>query len=171
MAPDQKNEPKAPQLPNSFIQLSGTNVLRLDQFRALGLDQPPRELLVLSACQTAIGDRQAELGFAGLATQAGVKSAIGSLWRVDEGGSLAIMTEFYQQLPSARIKAEALQQAQLNMISKKVRIQKRTSAGTELIWTQGAETLPVDAKYPDPKIPDFSHPYYWSGFSLVGNPW
>jgi len=171
VSPDLKNEPEPPQLHNSFIQLSGTNVLRLDQFRALGLDSPPRELLVLSACQTALGDRDAELGFTGLATQAGVKSAIGSLWRVDEGGSLALMTEFYQQLPVARIKAEAIQQAQLNMIGKKVRIQKRNPTGTELIWTKGAEPLPIDSKNPTPRIPDLTHPYYWSGFTLVGNPW
>ncbi len=63
---------------NSYVQLWNTR-LQLNQIRQLGW-QNPIELLVLSACETAIGDRNAELGFAGLAVSAGVKSAIASLW-------------------------------------------------------------------------------------------
>jgi len=62
---------------NSYIQFWQTK-LALDQIRELGLNNPPVELMVLSACRTALGDEEAELGFTGLAVQAGVKSALGS---------------------------------------------------------------------------------------------
>ncbi len=52
---------------------------------------PQVELLVLSACRTVLGD-QAELGFGGLAVKSGAKSALGSLWYVDDGGTLALMS-------------------------------------------------------------------------------
>src|SRR4028119_1614196 len=63
---------------NSYIELWDTK-LRLNQLSGLGWKNPQVELLVLSACKTALGNEDAELGFAGLALQAGVKSAIASL--------------------------------------------------------------------------------------------
>lgn len=50
----------------------------------MGWNHAQVELLVLSACSTAKGDEYAELGFAGLAVQAGVKSALATLWRVSD---------------------------------------------------------------------------------------
>jgi CHAT domain-containing protein len=55
-----------------------------------------------------LGDEQAEFGFGGLAVAAGVKSAVASLWYVSDEGTLGLMSEFYQQLKTAPIKAEAL---------------------------------------------------------------
>ncbi|NEO87831.1 MAG: CHAT domain-containing protein [Spirulina sp. SIO3F2] len=56
--------------------------------RSLGwYDRPQVELLVLSACETALGDAQAKLGFAGLAVQTGAKSALASLWQVSDVGT------------------------------------------------------------------------------------
>jgi Uncharacterized protein conserved in bacteria len=57
--------------------------------------------MVLSACRTALGDEQTELGFAGFAFQAGVKSVLASLWYVSDEGTLALMSEFYQQLKNS----------------------------------------------------------------------
>ena len=51
---------------NSYIQMSDSR-LGLDKIRELSLHNPTVELLVLSACRTALGDKQAELGFTGLA--------------------------------------------------------------------------------------------------------
>ncbi len=42
---------------NSYIQLWSNDKLRLDQMRQLGWNNPPVELLVLSACRTAVGYR------------------------------------------------------------------------------------------------------------------
>ncbi|WP_426587025.1 CHAT domain-containing protein [Dapis sp. BLCC M229] len=63
----------------SYIQLWDEK-LRLNQVRHLGWNNPAVELLVLSACQTAVGNKEAELGFAGFAVATGVKSVLGSLW-------------------------------------------------------------------------------------------
>ena len=66
---------------NSFIQFSDRK-LNLEQLADLDLEIPEVDLLVLSSCNTALGDKDAEFGFAGLAMQAGVKSALASLWGV-----------------------------------------------------------------------------------------
>ncbi|MGL6282937.1 MAG: CHAT domain-containing protein, partial [Microcoleaceae cyanobacterium] len=108
---------------NSYIQFWDQK-LRIDQLRQLNLSDPQVELLVLSACTTAIGDEDAELGFAGLAVQAGVKSALASLWYVSDTGTLALMTEFYRQLKIKPMKAEALRQAQLALLYKQVRLEE-----------------------------------------------
>ena len=50
---------------NSYIQLWGSEQIKLDEMRELGWAQPTVELLVLSACRTAVGDKNAELGFSG----------------------------------------------------------------------------------------------------------
>ncbi len=77
---------------------------------------------MLSACQTALGDRQAELGFAGLAVAAGVKSVLASLWNVSDLGTLGLMGQFYQEYGEFANKAEALRQAQLAMLKGQVRV-------------------------------------------------
>ncbi len=91
--------------------------LPLPNLRSIKWNNPPVELLVLSACQTAVGNDNVELGFAGLAVQSGVKSALASLWHISDEGTLGLMTEFYEQLKTAPIKAEALRRAQLAMMS------------------------------------------------------
>ncbi len=97
---------------NSFIQLWDQDAVRLNQLPSLDLGRPPVELLVLSACQTALGDREAELGFAGLALQAGAKSALGSLWQVSDEATFELMKGFYTALKTAPYKAQALRFAQ-----------------------------------------------------------
>jgi CHAT domain-containing protein/lipopolysaccharide biosynthesis regulator YciM len=75
------------------------------------------ELLVLSACQTAIGDKRAALGIAGVAVRAGARSTIASLWNVNDASTAALMHQFYQVLSSNQgTKAEALRQAQLALL-------------------------------------------------------
>jgi CHAT domain-containing protein len=150
---------------NSYIQLSDTQ-LRLDQLRQLGWSNPPVELLVLSACRTALGDEQAELGFGGLAVAAGVKSALASLWYVSDQGTLALMSEFYGQLKTAPIKAEALRQAQIAMIKGQVRIQDG-----QLLRTGQQGSLPLPPGLAQFGDKNFSHPYYWAAFTMIGSPW
>ncbi|HBK65590.1 MAG TPA: hypothetical protein DD000_19380 [Cyanobacteria bacterium UBA11166] len=146
----------------SYIQLWNSK-LRLDQIRQLGWHNPPVELLVLSACRTALGDEEAELGFAGLAVQAGVKSALASLWYVSDEGTLGLMTEFYQELKISSIKAEALRQAQLAMLRGEVQIEsgKLRSGGEEIILPP--ELVRVGNL-------QLTHPYYWAAFTMIGSP-
>ncbi|MEQ9626003.1 CHAT domain-containing protein [Coleofasciculus chthonoplastes] len=146
---------------NSYIQLWNSK-LRLDQLPELGWNNPPVELLVLSACRTALGDENAELGFAGLAVQAGVKSTLASLWYVSDEGTLALMTQFYDQLKTAPIKAEALRQVQIDMLKGKIKLENG-----QLITSAGTILLPSEL----PQSQDLTHPYYWASFTMVGNPW
>lgn len=84
----------------------------------LGLAQPI-ELLVLSACQTAAGDRRATLGLAGFALRSGARSTIASLWSVSDQATADLMREFYRQIANQDnlvSKAEALRQAQLTVL-------------------------------------------------------
>ncbi len=97
--------------------------------------QPGIELLVLSACQTAKGDKRSALGIAGVAAQAGARSTLASLWLVEEASTAQLMGKFYQGLKKNLPKAEALRQAQLTLLAS----------------------------------PEYSHPYYWSSFILVGS--
>ncbi|MGL5833997.1 MAG: CHAT domain-containing protein [Waterburya sp.] len=75
------------------------------------------ELLVLSACQTATGDKQAVLGLAGLAVSAGARSTIASLWNVNDASTALMMNQFYQGLVNKKLGiAEAFRQAQLSLL-------------------------------------------------------
>ncbi|NER35211.1 MAG: CHAT domain-containing protein [Oscillatoria sp. SIO1A7] len=157
---------------SSYIQLWGREQLQLDSLRELGWHNPPVELLVLSACRTALGDEQAELGFAGLAVQAGVKTALASLWYVNDQGTLGLMTEFYSQLAATlenarpSIKAEALRQAQIAMIRGQVRL-----SGGQLRLSKSLDGVPLPPSLARLGNQDLSHPYYWSSFTMIGSPW
>ena len=99
----------------------------------------PIELLVLSACETAIGDDRAALGLAGVATRAGARSTVGSLWTINDASTAEFMSRFYQELAQPQVsKAAALRRAQLAFLT----------------------------DYP---ATDYNRPYHWAAFILVGN--
>ena len=75
------------------------------------------DLLVLSACQTAKGDRRSALGIAGLAAQSGARSTIATLWLVNSDSTVQLISKFYEGLKNGLPKAEALRQAQLSLLS------------------------------------------------------
>jgi CHAT domain-containing protein len=80
-------------------------------------DTNPIELLVLSACQTATGDKRAALGLAGLAVRSGARSTLATLWSVNDESTAQLMVEFYRQLTQSQVsKAQALRQAQLTLL-------------------------------------------------------
>ncbi|MEL6927877.1 MAG: CHAT domain-containing protein, partial [Cyanobacteria bacterium J06600_6] len=158
---------KAGDLSDSYIQFYDEQ-LKIPQLQQLSeelgwnSDATPIELLVLSACETALGDQEAELGFAGLAVQAGVKSALASLWYVSDLGTLALMGEFYDQLGTTLVKAEALRQTQLEMLGGNVKVDNR-----QVKLSNGADlALPED--FPEGSL-TLDHPYFWSSFTLIGN--
>jgi CHAT domain-containing protein/tetratricopeptide (TPR) repeat protein len=104
------------------------------------------ELVVLSACQTALGQRVSGEGILGLTWAlfvAGAPSSVVSLWLVDDDSTRALMTDFYRRLTAAgeaqaaASKAEALRQAQLRLL-------------------KGKDGL-------------YQHPFYWAPFVLVGD--
>ncbi|HAZ47846.1 MAG TPA: hypothetical protein DDW76_32645 [Cyanobacteria bacterium UBA11369] len=102
------------------------------------------ELLVLSACETAKGDKRAALGLAGIAVRAGARSTLATLWPVDDSSTAFLMSEFYRQLAHSQAesgnevtRAAALQRAQITL------------------WNH--------------KNQDWKRPYFWAAYVLIGN--
>jgi CHAT domain-containing protein len=91
---------------------------RLDQYVGLfKFRDKPLELLTLSACETAAGDDRAALGLAGIAIKAGARSALATLWFINDEAASALIAEFYRQLQDPSVsKAVALQRAQVKML-------------------------------------------------------
>lgn len=96
------------------------------------------DLIVLSACQTALGKESGGEGLVGLThsfMSAGAKSVVASLWKVDDRATAALMAEFYVGiLKKGMTPAAALRSAQLKIMQQK----------------------------------QWSAPYYWAGFVLQG---
>ena len=107
--------------PQKTFLLTYSEKLSMDQLEKLiGLSRfrdKPVELLTLSACQTAVGDDRAALGLAGVAIKAGARSAVASLWFVDDEATSQLIVDFYRELQNPSLsKAKALQKAQQKML-------------------------------------------------------
>ena len=111
------------------------------------LNSPQEDLRVLSACRTALGDEQAELGFNRLG---GAKSS--------ENG--------YRQLDPVPFKAEALRQAQIAMLKSEGRLKN-----AQLRVPGLAEGVPLPLELCKLGNVNLSHPYDWAAFTIVGRPW
>jgi CHAT domain-containing protein len=78
----------------------------------------PLELLTLSACDTAAGDDRAALGLAGMAIKAGARSALATLWNINDEAAVDLVIDFYRELKDSSIsRAVALQRAQVKLIN------------------------------------------------------
>lgn len=111
----------APDADNSFL-LTAEGKLTFTQFAQivgrLRFRKQPLELLTLSACETARGDDRAALGLAGVAIQAGARSAIATLWLVEDNAAALVMKEFYRRLQAPAVsRSQALQEAQLTLLA------------------------------------------------------
>ena len=112
-----------------------------DRFLGIGdrINRRGVELLTLSACKTATGDKRATLGLAGIAVRAGARSTLATLWKVEDDSTAAITIQFYKLLKDKKLtKAQALRQAQLYLME----------------------------QHPNS---NYKLPYYWAPFVLVGN--
>lgn len=113
---------------------------------------PRVDLVVLSACETGLGGKLGNgeeiLGFGYQIQKTGARSALASLWAVDDNSTQSLMTSFYTLLPSGKLtKAQALRQAQIALITGNLPVS---------LQQQGIGS-------------SFSHPYYWAPFILIGN--
>lgn len=110
--------------------------LSLNQIYNLNLNS---DLVVLSACQTALGKDVRGEGLIGLTRgfmYAGAKRVVASLWKVDDAATAEFMKRFYQNL-----------------------LQKKLSSVAALKQTK------MEMK----QIPRFRSPYFWAGFTLQGD--
>jgi CHAT domain-containing protein/tetratricopeptide (TPR) repeat protein len=79
----------------------------------------PIELLVLSACKTANGDRRASLGLAGMSIQVGTRSTVASLFKAKDTPTSELIKYFYDKLGEHGVtRAEALHYAQHKLFQK-----------------------------------------------------
>jgi CHAT domain-containing protein/Flp pilus assembly protein TadD len=113
------------------------------------------DLVVLSACKTAVGGELGNgeeiLGFGYQIQRTGARAAIASLWSVDDGGTQALMDAFYAALQQPGVsKADALRQAQVALITGDLSNLNLTDAEQE-------------------QMQNFTRPYYWAPFILIGN--
>jgi CHAT domain-containing protein len=134
---------------NTFIVTGDSKAIGIDRLSELinASNAQKLELLVLSACETAIGDERAVLGLAGVAVRSGTRSTLATLWSVDDASTTRLMQQFYQEFKQPGVKKiAALRNAQLSLL----------------------ESLKLD-----PPLEDLAglppHPYSWAPYVLVGN--
>lgn len=133
------------------------------------------DLLTLSACNTATGERTAEgveiEGFAELAQQQGARAVLATLWPVADTSTAVLMKDFYRQLSAGATKIEALRQAQLGLLEGRIRGPREAVQRAEAYYVghkpagDGVACPPWKTDVTRP----FSHPFYWAPFVLFGN--
>ena len=132
----------------------------------------PLDLISLSACHTALGDERSELGFVGMALQAGARSGIGTLWKVDDTATAAFFVQYYRFLRGGLSKDQALQATIAAFRRGAVRLQGNALVGPRATGDGEAPLLAVASPAERQRLgADLSHPYYWAGMVLTGTPW
>jgi tetratricopeptide (TPR) repeat protein len=141
------------------------------------------DLVVLSACQSGLGQESGGEGLVGFAhafLQKKARSVVVSRWKVDDTATTLLMVRFYENLlgqrkgTKAMSRAPALDEARrwLRGLSRKQavalagRLERGALRGTE-------EEVPALAEK-EPSLPagerPFAHPFYWAAFILLGDP-
>jgi len=142
--------------------------LPIPEIETLGTYMEDVHLVVLSACQTALGGPNQEgleiagLGYYFLKSQ--VDAVMASLWNVSDASTSQLMQEFYGVLATSKTsnpvtKAEALRQAQLALL-------RSNDAGAA-----GDDRFTLVPRNDEAERPaaGLAHPYYWAPFILIGN--
>jgi CHAT domain-containing protein len=144
------------------------------------------DLVVLSACETALGKQAGGEGFLGFAQPLlarGAHSLVLSLWRVDDTATALLMARFYQNLLGRRPglsrplpKAEALAEAKrwlqgLTADEVGPALEALDRGPLRPLATAAGSAPGAAAARPRPSGPrPYQHPYYWAAFILIGDP-
>lgn len=158
---------------DSVLLLGDNTTMSLSEIER-GLNFTNVELLTLSACQTALGDKGGGDGseFDGLgniAQEKGAKAVIATLWPVADASTAAFMEALYKAHQAGNDKAESLRQAQLTLLHASA--QHAASSGEQQrgLGRSAAALAPSSGgSSRNPNAP-FAHPYYWAPFILMGN--
>lgn len=153
----------------SGLALAGANARQsaggedgvLTALEAAGLDLWGTKMVVLSACETGLGDVTNGDGVYGLRRAlvlAGSESQVMSLWQVSDAATRDLMTDYYKRLQAGEGRTEALRQVQLAMLKG---TQGAASAG-------GQRGLSGTANQTRPQGEERSHPFYWASFIQSG---
>jgi CHAT domain-containing protein len=151
---------------NSFL-LSGTGEeLKIDQIQTLQNYMTDTHLVVLSACETALGGVDADgIEMSGISfyfLTNGAKAVIASLWLVNDASTSQLMQQFYQNLSTGKMtKSQALREAQIAMIQGKIQ--------SGAVNRSSVNYTPGQSRNSESISRNLSHPYYWSPFILIGN--
>ena len=127
----------------------------------------PLDLVVFSACRTALGDANAELGFSGLALQAGARSAVGTLWYVDDVVTSAYFVQMYRYLDQGIPKAEAMQLTRQAFLRNLIRLD-----GDRVLGVNDQPLLLDLTPSQQRRVSSgVKNPFFWAGIELMGSPW
>lgn len=132
----------------------------LTALEAAGLDLWGTKLVVLSACDTGLGDVIDGEGVYGLRRAlvlAGSETQLISLWKVSDAGTRDLMTAYYTRLQKGEGRTEALRQVQLAMLGGHLPV-----TANSVKRETGEADEKVDAK-------DYRHPYFWAAFIPSGD--
>lgn len=169
-------------LPDGVAQyLAGKKVYdgRLSAEEILESWELDADLVTLSACQTALGKEAGGEGYVGFSQAiflAGGRSCVLSLWKVDDSATSLFMTRFYQNLLGKRKglaqpmpKCEALHEAK-RWLRRLTAEEVGTLVARLPEVARGKErsretTVRSESAHP------FAHPYFWSSFILIGEPY
>jgi len=160
---------------DSFLLLGDGNHLRLAELKSLPNLFGGVQLLTLSACNTGVGDANADgkevEGLGVLAQRKGAKAVVASLWPVVDASTSLLMQEFYRtRESSATTKAEALRQAQLALLRGTLKTKEVTIANRALMHEPaGMEKQRESPSFAFDQENPYAHPYYWAPFFLMGN--
>ena len=134
-----------------------------------GLDLRGLDLVVLSACQTGLGEITGD-GVFGLQRgfkKAGANTLLMSLWKVDDNATQLLMTQFYKNLLAGKSKFESLREAQKYVRDYEVEIEttpdKRWQSEARQKEKQSKKPMPKEFK----KIKKYKDPFYWAAFILL----
>jgi len=152
----------------SYILSGSGDRLTLADIGALDTQFRNLHLVVLSACQTALGGAALDgTEIAGVSAyflgRNKAKTVMATLWKVDDAGTSLLMQRFYTLLATGQMtKAEALPQAQLSLLKGEANLDNRlTSLGVNRGFAL------AEAEEPSAGL---AHPYYWAPFIVIGNP-
>lgn len=134
------------------------------------LDLRSLDLVVLSACQTGLGEITGD-GVFGLQRgfkKAGANALMMSLWKVDDNATQILMTQFYKNLVAGKSKFDALQNAQQYVREFEVEKAVSTNMGKRPLSAHAREQAQRNMKEKTiKKVKPYQNPKYWAAFILL----